>query len=98
MRLKEKRDKFISLTKQQLMGTQLKDNLLVGEKPLNRFFTGFLFPIMSIEDNASLEHESEDDYSLENTDNSNTEKVKSIKKDKRYIPPSSAGFSFFGSF
>jgi len=86
--LKEKRNSFIKLTKQQLIGTQLKDNLLVGEKPLDRFFTGFLFPIMSVEDDFSLESESEDN-------SSDTEEVKSVKKDKRYIPPSSAGFSFF---
>ncbi|MDQ7085320.1 MAG: helicase-related protein [Sulfurovum sp.] len=77
MNLQEKREQFITLTKQQLIGTQLKDNLLVGETPLKRFFTGFLFPILS------TEIEEEIDSTLE------------PKKMNRYIPPSSAGFSFF---
>ena len=93
MKLKEKRDKFINLTKQQLIGTKLKENLLVGQKPLDRYFTGFLFPILTGEDGFDLASELKD----ENGANSDLEKeeVQSLKKEKRYIPPSSAGFSFF---
>lgn len=92
MNLKEKRDEFINLTKQQLMGTKLKDNILVGETPLKRFFTGFLFPIVSSENGIGFEIESEDN---EDTSDLEKEELKSVKKNNRYIPPSSAGFSFF---
>jgi hypothetical protein len=91
--LKEKRDEFIDSTKQQLIGTKLKDNILVGEKPLDRFFTGFLFPILTGENGFDLESELKDEDSV-NPD-LEKEEVKSVKKEKRYIPPSSAGFSFF---
>jgi hypothetical protein len=89
MILKEKRDEFIKLTKQQLMGSELKDNLLVGQKPLDRFFTGFLFPIVSGDNGLDSEDEAINGTDLEK------EEVQSVKKEKRYIPPSSAGFSFF---
>lgn len=84
MKLKEKRDRFIDLTKQQLIGNKLKDNLLVGQKPLDRYFTGFLFPILEAEEGFDSESEFKDE-----------EEVQLVKKEKRYLPPSSAGFSFF---
>jgi len=89
MVLKEQRNKFIKLTKQQLIGANLKDNLLIGQKPLDRFFTGFLFPIVEGEE---LEGgiESNGNNTLDNK-----EEAAPVKKVKRYIPPSSAGFSFF---
>ncbi len=92
MILKEQRNRFIELTKKQLIGADLKDDLLIGQKPLDRFFTGFLFPI--VEGEEGLENYEE----LENDTNPNLdekEQIKPFKKEKRYIPPSSAGFSFF---
>jgi len=89
MALVIQRDKFVELTKQQLIGSDLKDNLLIGQKPLDRFFTGFLFPIVEGEE---LEGgiETNGDNTLDNK-----EEATPVKKVKRYIPPSSAGFSFF---
>ena len=89
MTLKEQRSRFIDLTKKQLIGVDLKDNLLIGQKPLDRFFTGFLFPIVEGEE---LEGgiETNGDNTLDNK-----EEATPVKKVKRYIPPSSAGFSFF---
>jgi len=89
MTLNKQRKRFIELTKQQLVGTELKDNLLIGQKPLDRFFTGFLFPIVEGEE---LEGgiETNEDNTLDNK-----EEAAQVKKVKRYIPPSSAGFSFF---
>jgi len=85
----EQRKRFIELTKQQLMGSELKDNLLIGQKPLDRFFTGFLFPISEgIDDEVESEEYSTADEDVK-------EEAKLEKKAKRYIPPSSAGFSFF---
>ena len=92
MNLKEKRDEFINLTKQQLIGRELKDNILVGETPLKRFFTGFLFPIVSSENGIGFEIESEESAEVSDLEK---EELKSVKKNNRYIPPSSAGFSFF---
>ena len=46
MYLKDKREIFLEETKKQLIGIDLKDDLLKGSKPLDRFFTGFLFPII----------------------------------------------------
>ena len=93
MILNEQRKKFVELTKKQLIGVELKDDLLVGQKPLDRFFTGFLFPIMESEDGLDGDLE-EEEYSESNQDDKKLE-IESTKKTKRYMPPSSAGFSFF---
>jgi hypothetical protein len=89
MTLNKQRKRFIELTKQQLVGSELKDNLLIGQKPLDRFFTGFLFPIVEGEE---LEGgiETNGDNTLDNK-----EEATPVKKVKRYIHTSSAGFSFF---
>jgi hypothetical protein len=88
--LSDQRDKFVKLTKMQLIGADLKDKLLIGQKPLDRFFTGFLFPIV---DGEELEGDIE--INEDNILDDNKEEATTVKKDKRYIPPSSAGFSFF---
>jgi len=90
--LNKQRKKFIELVKQQLIGIDFKDDLLIGEKPLDRFFTGFLFPI--IEGESEIDEILEDEEVTLNTDKEKKE-VTPVKKVKRYIPPSSAGFSFF---
>jgi hypothetical protein len=81
------RKKLVDWTRSQLMGFKLKDNVLTGEKPLDRFFTGFLFPVLETEE--GLDSDEED---ISDPDDIET---KPIKKEKRYIPPSSAGFSFY---
>ena len=93
MILNEQRKKFIELTKKQLIGIDLKNDLLIGQKPLDRFFTGFLFPIIDGKD--ELDGDVEDAESDESNLDDKKEEVASVKKVKRYIPPSSAGFSFF---
>ena len=86
--LRVQRKRFIDWTKEQLVGTHIRDGeYLIGEKPLNRFFTGFLFPVGG----ETVETESADDYEGED-ENQNTQQV---KEKKRYLPPSSAGYSFF---
>jgi len=87
----EQRNRFIQLTRDQLVGAKLKDDILVGQKPLNRFFTGFLFPI--IENSTGIEEVSQDEE-IELADDEVSE-AKQVKKEKRYMPPSSAGFSFY---
>ncbi len=96
MEYKVQRKVFVDWVQNQLIGLKLKGNgskqnniVLYGEKPLDKFFTGFLFPIFEYEsDLESEEEEDEQESELENETNS-------VKKDKRYIPPSSAGFSFY---
>ena len=79
----EKRKLLIDWTKKQLTGGSLPDDKLIGESPLDRFFTGFLFPIIEVDD---VFDDDDDD------DDQNTQLT---QKTKRYTPPSSAGFSFF---
>ena len=86
--LRAQRKRFVDWTKEQLVGTHIQDGeYLIGEKPLNRFFTGFLFPIGS----ETVETESSDDYEGGDEDQA----TQQVKEKKRYLPPSSAGFSFF---
>ena len=86
----KQRNRLIQLTKEQLIGKKFKDDILVGKKPLNRFFTGFLFPI--VENLTGIEEVSVD----EDVELKDDEVIaKQVKKEKRYIPPSSAGFSFY---
>lgn len=93
MSLVKQRNDFIELTRKQLIGTDLKDNLLVSEKPLDRFFTGFLFPIVTSKNGIDADIDNEDSIELEQVNSDDLDSP--IKKAKRYIPPSSAGFSFF---
>lgn len=97
MDLKNKREAFVDYTKKQLSGAGLKlvlkddKKVLTNQRPLDRCFTGFLFPVFEGEDGLDSIEEDNENYDAETE---NTE-VKQIKKEKRYIPPSSAGFSFF---
>lgn len=86
MSYKIQRKKLVDWTKEQLMGFKFKDDILVGQKPLDRFFTGFLFPIFESQDGLDSDDDPKDD---------DTDEAKSTKKEKRYMPPSSAGFSFY---
>ena len=92
MTLNDQRKKLLELTKKQLIGIDLKDDLLIGQKPLDRFFTGFLFPITESEDEFDGGIEAED---TESCLDDNIKEASPVKKEKRYMPPSSAGFSFF---
>jgi hypothetical protein len=91
--LKNNRAKFVRYIKSQLIGTDIKDSVLTGQKPLDRFFTGFLFPI--IESGYSLDSIEDNDEKADIMEEEEKTEVKLINKEKRYIPPSSAGFSFF---
>lgn len=84
------RKDFVTYIKKQLVGFEIKDNILVGKQPLDRFFTGLLFPIM----NENVLIEDTEEYS-DDPDASEKSQTQTIKKTQRYMPPSSAGFSFF---
>ncbi len=81
------RTNLIEWTKNQLIGFDFKDNILVGTAPLDRFFTGILFPRLQSEDGV--------DAIEDGLDNDDDNAVQPVKKEKRYMPPSSAGFSFY---
>ena len=72
---------------------------LKGIKPLDRYYVGILYPIEESGagmDPASGETEDEDDEpAAVNAEDGEKETAKSSKLKRRYIPPSSAGFSFF---
>lgn len=68
------------------------DGKLTGENPLDRFVTGFLFPIFEAEDGIEDDLDEVDEAS--GNDDEPAQATTVIKK-KRYIPPSSVGFSFF---
>ncbi len=82
------RTNLIEWIKNQLIGFDYKDNILAGIAPLDRFFTGILFPV------SHGENEPDDDTDVE-LENEDDETAQPVKKEKRYIPPSSAGFSFY---
>lgn len=88
MNYKLQRKKLVEWTKEKLMGSSLENDVLVGESPLNRCFTGFLFPIYESEEGLESDADDQDDEAQE---------TKPVKREKRYIPPSSAGFSFYVS-
>jgi hypothetical protein len=87
MDYQDQRTNLVDWTKKQLIGVTFQDDTLVGIAPLARFFTGILFPV--------LEGELGDDQIEDDFENDDQDTVKPVKKEKRYMPPSSAGFSFY---
>ncbi len=86
----EERREFTTYVEKQLTGFKLENDTLLGKQPLERFFTGLLFPIMS--EDALVEDL--EDYTNDPDANEVTQ-IQSIGKTQRYMPPSSVGFSFF---
>lgn len=96
------RKKIVEYTKRQLTGArlslELKDDkaLLKKHRPLDRCFTGFLFPVIKGESGLDSIDDEDDNGKDEDFDSEAKEsELIRVKKEKRYIPPSSAGFSFF---
>jgi len=94
--LNKKRQEFIKNVYSHLTGKglELPGNILNSENPLDRFFTGFLFPILEAGEGTDDGLEEIEEI-IENGDDQT--KATAIVRNKRYIPPSSAGFSFFVS-
>ncbi len=83
------RKKLLDWTKEQLTGFSFEDDTMIDQYPLDRFFIGLLFPIN--------EEEGVDETDQDKNINENENIAKQVVKTKRYVPPSSAGFSFFVS-
>jgi hypothetical protein len=84
--------------KKQLIGPASGENLLRGS-PLDRYPTGILFPIMRDEegiDPASVSDDDDDTESLGDDTTAGSDAQPATKR-RRYMPPSSVGFSFFVS-
>ncbi|HEC05105.1 MAG TPA: hypothetical protein ENI84_02780, partial [Thiothrix sp.] len=94
MVLVDKRQQFVRHIHEELTGknNDLPDDKLRGENPLDRFVTGFLFPVFEAEEGIDDEQEELDDTSVNEDEQA---QATTVTKRKRYIPPSSAGFSFF---
>jgi hypothetical protein len=83
---KTKRDELISWTRKQLIGGER--DFLVGKDPLKAFQTAYLFPQTEKE-----QIDDDDELATENSDEHNAS-VTNVKT-KRFLPPSSVGFSFY---
>lgn len=92
--LGKKREQLVHHIREQLTGIniELPNDKLNGENPLDLFVTGFLFPIFEAGEDIDDEQDDIDDIS-ENNDE--TTQATTVSKRRRYIPPSSVGFSFF---
>ena len=94
MDYKGQREGFVGWITRQLIGIKLRDNgekqngiHLDGERPLDRFFTGFLFPIVEQEDILEGEEEADDDE-LESESENNTKPVKKeTEVSQKFIKP-----------
>ena len=95
---KTARRDLLNWLKRQLIGPASGENLLQGS-PLDRYPTGILFPIMRDEegiDPASVSDDDDDTESLGDDTTAGSDAQPATKR-RRYMPPSSVGFSFFAS-
>lgn len=95
---KNGRRDLLDWLKKQLIGPASGENLLRGS-PLDRYPTGILFPIMRDEEGIDPASVSEDDDDTESLGDDMTagSDAQPATKRRRYMPPSSVGFSFFAS-
>ena len=106
MEYTEARKRLVDWLRQQLIGPASKDSL-IGTSPLYRYPTGVLHPVEldvpsgidpaasgGDSDSASLEDE-EEEAPTETGDESGGRTLAQPVRRRRYVPPSSVGFSFF---
>ena len=95
---KKGRRDLLEWLKTQLIGPASGENLLRGS-PLDRYPTGILFPIMRDEEGIDPASVSDDDDDIESLGDDTTagSDAQPATKRRRYMPPSSVGFSFFAS-
>ncbi|MDR3088260.1 MAG: hypothetical protein LBU39_00370 [Desulfobulbaceae bacterium] len=92
----EGRKRLLKWLCEQLIGPASEQDILRGS-PLDRYPTGILFPITQDQEGVDPASESEDDDEAEGLgeDTSSEKSAESATKRRRYMPPSSVGFSFF---
>lgn len=84
--------------REQLIGPASEDEILKGISPLDRYPAGVLHPIIRGEeglDPASVNDDEDDEYAGSVVDEQTAVTAEPAEKQRRYIPPSSVGFSFF---
>lgn len=89
---------MVEWLQKQLIGPVSEQNTLRGISPLDRYPTGVLFPIILGEegvDPASGTEEDNDEYGETRDQRDKSFDAEPAVRPRRYIPPSSVGFSFF---
>ena len=96
MNYAEERNKLVKWLRKQLIGPASAREILRGS-PLDRYPTGILFPIMRDQEGIDPASVSEDDDEAESPgeDTNVGNDAEPVTKRRRYMPPSSVGFSFF---
>jgi hypothetical protein len=96
MNYANERNKLVVWLRKQLIGPASDQELLRGS-PLERYPTGILFPIMRDQEGIDPASESYDEDEIESTDEDQSAESDAVSatKRRRYMPPSSVGFSFF---
>lgn len=101
------RDRLVSWVKKRLIGpgpkndTESDDDMVVGIRPSMLYPTGILFPVIKGESDPPAKSDPEDEAEV--TQSPSEEETESDKfghastKQRRYIAPSAAGFSFCAS-
>ena len=99
MNFSEERGRLIKWMRKQLIGPASMHGKLRGISPLDRYPTGRLFPIVleeeGIDPASSVDEDDNDEFVAPGDDKSGVVAVESAIRRRRYIPPSSVGFSFF---
>lgn len=95
MNYANERTRLVDWLRKQLIGPASAQETLHGS-PLDRYPTGILFPIMREEgiDPASVSEDDDEAESPGEDTNAGNDAEPAIKR-RRYMPPSSVGFSFF---
>ena len=93
----EGRTSLLKWLRGQLIGPASQEDALRGS-PLDRYPTGILFPLTRGQegiDPASTGEDDDDESELPREDSKPSEGVEATTRRRRYVPPSSCGFSFF---
>ena len=108
-RYSEHRDGLVSWVKTRLIGpgpehdNESDDDMVVGIRPSMLYPTGILFPVIKGESGIDPSTELDPEEEVEDTQSPSEEETENDKfghsstKQRRYIAPSAAGFSFYAS-
>jgi hypothetical protein len=104
----EPRDRLVSWVKTRLIGPGPEhdtesDDMVVGIRPSMLYPTGILFPVIKGESGIDSSTELDPEEEVEDTQSPSEKEIENDKfghpstKQRRYIAPSAAGFSFYAS-
>ncbi len=91
------RTRLVDWIRRKLIGPSRADEVLSGTSPGDLYPTGVLYPVIKGEEGLDPAWDTdEEDCGINSiTEETGEASVKSTQKKRRYIPPSSVGFSFF---